>query len=303
MAEAAFEPVGYLSPQIFGLPVDREILFSNHKDIYKKRIEKRQRKLIVKISFIKPFLKKGEKVLLVTTGYSPLNSLAQYLTGFFLAYLKRSLFVFTNYRIFHIPTTVNYKYKNSIAEVAYVGCQPIVLKGGTLIVQYGRAGHKKTAEFEAIAGSERRKIRSLLKKKKSLSAKGHAKGQLSARMHLCPRCTYHIAEGLKKCGRCRLQFKSKLVAAFSALLLPGGGYFYIRKFSFGCLDALLEIVLAVIIAYLFIGMGHQTSLGSLHLALIPIFLYLKIGAVIHSSHFIEEFIPKDKNIKSRKVAG
>ena len=55
MAEAAFKPVGFMGPQIFGLPVDRDILFSNHKDIYKKRVEKRQRKLIVKISFFKLF--------------------------------------------------------------------------------------------------------------------------------------------------------------------------------------------------------------------------------------------------------
>jgi len=169
MAEAAFIPVGFLSPEIFGLPVDREILFSNHKNIYKKRVEKRQRKLIVKISFLKPFLKKGEKVLLITTGYSPLNSLAQYLTGFIFVYLKRSLFVFTNYRIFHIPATANYKYNNSIAQVAYAGCQSIVLKGGTLIVQYERAGNKKTEKFRSIAGPERRKIRSLLKKKIPIS--------------------------------------------------------------------------------------------------------------------------------------
>ena len=29
MAEKAFEPVGMMGPQIFGLPVDRETLFSN----------------------------------------------------------------------------------------------------------------------------------------------------------------------------------------------------------------------------------------------------------------------------------
>jgi hypothetical protein len=58
MAEKAFEPVGIMAPQIFGLPVDREILFSNHKKVYKKRIEKRQRKLIIKLSFLKPFLKR-----------------------------------------------------------------------------------------------------------------------------------------------------------------------------------------------------------------------------------------------------
>jgi len=39
---------------LFGLPVDREILFSNHKGTYKNGIEKQQTKLIEKISFIKP---------------------------------------------------------------------------------------------------------------------------------------------------------------------------------------------------------------------------------------------------------
>jgi hypothetical protein len=38
MAEAAFDPVSLLGSQIFGLPVDREILFSNYKGIYKKRV-------------------------------------------------------------------------------------------------------------------------------------------------------------------------------------------------------------------------------------------------------------------------
>jgi hypothetical protein len=300
MAEAVFEPVGYLSPKIFGLPVDHETLFSNHKGIYKKRAEKRQRKLFVKIAFLKPFLKKGEHVLLVTTGYSPLNSLAQYLTGFVFVYLKRSLFVFTNYRIFHIPATANYKYNNSIAQVAYAGCQSIVLKGGTLIVQYERAGIKKTEKFRAIAGSERRKIRYLLKKKIPLSG---IKEKLSARMHLCPRCTYVLANGMKICGKCQLQFKSKLVATYSALLIPGGGYFYIRQYLLGFLDALSEIVLAVLIAYLFVGTPDQMPLEPVHLALILVFLYLKIGAVIHSSHFIQEFIPKDQNVKPRLVKG
>ncbi len=253
MAEAAFEPVGILGPQIFGLPVDREALFSNHKDIYKKRVEKRQRKLIVKISFLKPFFKKGEHVLLVTTGYSPLNSLAQYLTGFIFVYLKRSLFVFTNFRILHIPATANYSYKNSIAQVVYAGCQSTTLKGGTLTVQHVRGGNKKTEKFKAIAGSERRKIRSLFKKKIPLSA---TKGQQSVRMHLCPRCTCTLAEGMEKCRKCQLQFKSKLVAALSALLIPGGGYFYIRQYFLGFLDALLEIALAALIAYLFVEMHN-----------------------------------------------
>jgi len=236
----------------------------------------------------------------VTTGYSPLNSLAQYLTGFIFVYLKRSLFVFTNYRILHIPATTSYSYKNSIAQVVYAGCQSTTLKGGTLTVQHVRGGNKKTEKFKAIAGSERRKIRSLFKKKIPLSS---TKGQLSVRMHLCPRCTCTLAEGMEKCRKCQLQFKSKLVAELSALFIPGGGYFYIRQYFLGFLDALLEIALAALIAYLFVGMRNQMPLEPVHLALIPVFLYIKIGAVIHSSHFINEFIPKDKTVKPRKITG
>lgn len=298
MAEVAFELVGLLGAQIFGLPVDSEVLFTNHKNIYKKRIEKRQRKLIVKLSFLKPFLKKNEKVQLITTGYSPLNSLAQYLTVFIFVYLKRSLFVFTNYRILHIPATSNYSYRNSIAQVVYAGCQSIELNGGTLIAKRGEAGNKKIVKFKGIAMSERRKIRSLFKKKKPLSV---TKGQPSVRTHLCPNCTHMLAEGMKKCKKCKLKFKSKLVGVLSAILIPGGGYFYIRQYLLGFFDALVETTLVVLISYQFFGMSNQMPLESVHLALIPIFLYLKFSAVIHSNEFIDEFIPKDKNPKPRKV--
>ena len=52
------------------LPLDREILFSNHKGIYKKRIEKRQTRLLKNVAFLNNFLKEDEKMLLLTTGSS-----------------------------------------------------------------------------------------------------------------------------------------------------------------------------------------------------------------------------------------
>ena len=299
MAEAAFEPAGFMGSRIFGLPVDRAILFSNHKYVYKKRVERRQRKLIVKTSFLKPFLNKGEQILLVTTGYSPLNSPAQYLTGFLFVYLKRSLFVFTNSRILHIPTTSKYNYQNTMAQVAYAGCQSIVLKGGTLIVQYERAG-KKTEIFKGIAVSERKKIRSLIKKKIPLSG---TQGHLSARIHLCPRCTQKLMLVKNKCQKCQLSFKSKLVAALSAFLIPGGGYFYIRQYLLGSLDALLETISLGLIIYLINELRNQMPVESFLGTLILGFSYLKIVAVIHSNHFVKEFIPKDKNIIVRKSSG
>ena len=299
MAEAAFEPTGFMGSQIFGLPVDRETLFSNHKNVYKKRIEKRQRKLIVKISFLKPFLKKGEQVILITTGYSPLASAAQYLTGFLFVYLKRSLFVFTNYRLIHVPTTSSYGYKNSVAHVAYAGCQSIVLKRGNLIAQFAGAG-KKIEKFKGIAVFERKKIRALLKTRLPLSG---TKVQLARRIHLCPRCTSALVDGKFTCEKCRLKFKSKVVAAISSLIFPGGGYFYIRQYLLGFFDALVELVLLASIVYTVSDISRHIPVRTFQLAMIPLYVYIKVAALVHSNHFINEFIPKSRNIKPRKISG
>jgi hypothetical protein len=293
MAEKAFEPVSIMGQQIFGLPVDRETLFSNHKDIYKKRIENRQRKFIVKLPFLKSFLKTGEKILLVSTGYSPITSLAQYATGFLFVYLKRSLFVFTNHRIFHVPTTPNYKFKNSIAQIHYDGCQSISLKGGTLVVEYAKFG--KMEKFKAIALSERKKIRALLKGK-PLSG---TKSQLGERFHLCPQCTRPLTAAKYVCESCQLKFKNKIVAYILAILFPGGGYFYIRHYLLGLLDAIVEIFLLLYIAVTLENVLNKVE-GSMvdMLVLGAIFVAVKIISVIHSTHFIEEFIPRKKETQA-----
>jgi hypothetical protein len=295
MPEREFEPSGMLGQQIFGLPVEREIIFSNYKKVYKKRIEKRQRKLIVKIHFLKPFLKRGEKILLVTTGYSPLSSLAQYVTGFLFVYLKRSLFVFTNYRILHIPTTPAYKYNNAIAQIAYAGCRSLALKGGSLIADYGRFG--KSEKFKGIPVSERKKIKALLKK---LPISG-TKNDLADRIHLCPNCTHRLENGKYVCGNCQLKFKSKLAARIIAIMMPGGGYFYTRHYLIGILNAGVEGFLIIYLVYIALtsGIPEKNVKESLYY-LIPlalIYLAVKSISLIHATHFIDEFIPKEKLLK------
>ncbi len=292
MAQTAYEPTGILGQQIFGLPVERETLFSNHKQIYKKRVEKRQRKLIVKLAFLKPFLKKGEKILLISTGYSPLASVAQYLTGFVFIYLKRSLFVFTNYRIIHVPTTPSYNYKGSIAQIAYAGCQSILLKGGTLVVEYGKFGKVET--FKGIPVSERKKIKELLKQFKITGTKS----DLAERMPLCPRCGNRLLRGKYRCENCQLKFKSRLLARIIAIIFPGGGYFYTRHYLVGLLNAVLEIFLLVYLAVTIKDTVNGVE-ESLYYAvtLSAIYLIIKIISVIHSTHFTSEFIPKDKTLK------
>ena len=297
MAEKAFEPTGLMGPQIFGLPVDRETLFSNHKKIYKKRIENRQRKLIVKLPFLKPFLKGGEKILLVSTGYSPITSLAQYVTGFLFVYLKRSLFVFTNHRIFHVLATPNYQYKDSIAQIYYDGCRSISLKGGTLVVEYAKFGQME--KFKAIALSERKKIKALLKAKPFSGTKT----QLGERFHLCPQCTHPLSIGKYVCDSCQLKFKNKIVAYIIAILFPGGGYFYTRHYLIGLLNAIVEIFLLAYIAVTLQDVLNKIDGSMKYLAVMgAIYLAVKIISVIHSTHFIEEFIPRKKPIEANPDA-
>ncbi len=297
MAEKAFEPVGVMGPQIFGLPVDRETLFSNHIKIYKKRIETRQRKLIVKLPFLKPFLRTGEKILLVSTGYSPITSLAQFVTGFLFVYLKRSLFVFTNHRIIHVPTTPNYKFKQSLSQIFYAGCQSIVLKGGTLVVHYVKFG--KMEKFRAIGLSERKKIRALLKR---LPLSG-TRSQLGERSHLCPQCTRPLTAAKYVCESCQLKFKNKIVAYILAIIFPAGGYFYTRHYLLGLLNAIVEIFLL-----LYIAMTVEDVLNKVEGSMIPmlglgaIFVAVKVISVIHSTHFIGEFIPRKKEIQANPAA-
>jgi hypothetical protein len=293
MAEEAFEPVGMMGPQIFGLPVDRQTLFSNHKEIYKKRVENRQRKLIIKLSFLKPFLKNGEKIILISTGYSPINSPDQYATGFLFVYLKRSLFVFTNFRVLHVPTTPTYKFKQSISQILYVDCQSIALKGGTLVVQYAKLG--KIEKFKAIRLSERKKIRALMKR---MPLSG-TQSRLGRRSHLCPRCAHLLEAGKYACDACQLKFKSKITAYILALLFPGGGYFYTRHYIIGLLNAMVEVFL---LGYFYLILkdvirmaeGRMTYLGALGAG----FVAVKIISVIHSTHFIDEFIPTKKKIQA-----
>jgi hypothetical protein len=297
MAEKAFEPVGLMGPRIFGLPVDRDTLFSNHKKIYKKRIEKRQRKLIVKLSFLKPFLKTGEKILLVSTGYSPIASLAQYVTGFLFVYLKRSLFVFTNHRIFHVPTTPNYKFKQSLSQIYYAGCQSLELKGGTLVVQYTKSG--KIEKFKAIALSERKKIRALLKQRPFSGTKS----QVGERFHLCPQCTRLLTIAKYGCESCGLKFKNKVVAYILAILFPGGGYFYTRHYLLGLLNAIVEIFLLLYMAVTVEDVLNKVEGSVIYLVVLgAIFVAVKIISVIHSTHFIEEFIPRKKEIQANPAA-
>lgn len=280
---------------MFGVPVDREVLLTNHKNVQKKRTAKRQRKLVEKIKFIKPFIKDDEQVLLVTKGYSPASTFEKYIIGWFFIYMKRSLFVFTNQRIFHIPTTPIYSYRNSIAQILYSGCKSIAIKKRSLIVEYAK--HAGQDKFFWIAGKEIKKIRELLKTITQVPKKS----ETSERTHLCPGCTNALSKDKYICENCGLKFKTKIATSIFSILFPGGGYLYTRRYFLGIIVALVEIMLLAFIGQSLVNIQNEVG-GSIYLLLISALVLLveKTAMIVHTTDFIKEYIPKRRTILPKR---
>ena len=274
---------------IFNLPVNTDVMFSNHKNIYKPAIEKRQRKLLKKISFIKPFLHDSETILCISTGCSPASLIEQFLTGWIIYYLKRSLFIFTNERIFHIPTNKNFSYKNSIAQILYFDCQSIAIKGRNLTTTY-----KNGIKEKFFYLSENKKIKKLLQE---MPMEGQPSPTME-RTHLCPRCTNPLIKERYTCPSCSLEFKDKEQTRRISIIYPGGGYFYTGHPFLGIGDALTETYLTFLVIISLIASLSGTAGGFTSVVFVGIILAIeKVMTVYHSNHFIKEYIPKDRSVK------
>ncbi len=282
----AKEDAPVLREKVFGLPVDRDILFADEHNIYQPAIEKRQRKWIVKLSFLKPFLLSGERILRITTARSPIRWHEQLVTGGLFIGLERAFLVFTTYRILHIPTGSNFAYRQCIAQVRYRDIRSIRLGWQGLVMDY-KNGRREC--FGGIPRREKKKIRQLLPAlplvKQALQPVG--------RRHLCPRCTAVLSERTMRCRRCALAFKSRKIAALMAVLFPGGGYVYLRLIFPAIVSGLLEVlVLAGLVAIgaQFIPLEENRIPAMAGLALV--WVGIKAAGWLHAGHFLRQYIPR-----------
>ena len=277
-----------------GLPVDRNMMIADFKGRHRPRVEKRQRRLLEKIGFIKPFLQEGERILLVTYGTSNASALEQLTTGIAVLFIKRALFVFTSKRVFHIPTTMDYQYRYSIAQIRYPDCDRLSLRGGTLTAHYKNGLKEK---FLYISMSERKKVKAVLSRAPFRGDVSRTKGK----QHLCPRCTGGLHYDDYTCPHCGLEFKDRNTGLRKSILIPGGGYFYTRHPFLGMGDAVAEVILIFLVIVFAVTtlMGTEGSL--------PLFLFFSIILVIekaitiyHTNHFIKEYLPNELPVTLQK---
>lgn len=262
-----------------GLNIDSATMFADHKGVHKPRIEKKQRKLAEKVTFLKDFLEDDEQLLAITTAVSPTSFLEQWTTGFIFLYIKRCILVFTDRRVFHIPTTSGFDYRESVAEIRYGDLESIAQKGSRLKVAY-KAGAKDL--FLYIRGSERKKIRALLQTPDRLASPGAT----GSRTHLCPKCTHVLEADRFDCPGCGKEFKSRSKARDLSLWFPGGGYFYTGHPFLGVMDAMIEVLFLVLVATSL--MNGEWSVAAIFGVLLAL---EKAVTVYHANHFVKEYIP------------
>ncbi len=99
-------------------------------------------------------------------------------------------------------------------------------------------------------------------------------------------------------------FKDKAEGKKVSIIYPGGGYFYTGHPILGFGDAITELVLMIlVVASLFnVLKGNESGISSLIFYGILLF-FEKVITVYHSNHFINEYIPKEKEIKPIPIIG
>jgi hypothetical protein len=286
----------YIRPvTIFTVPVDRDTIFSNDKGKYKSRVENRQRRLIIKSTFIKSFLRYDEYIRLITTGYSPVPAIEKDLTGPAFLYFKRALLLFTDRRILHIPTRFNRSPRGAVSQIMYEDCAGLEMKGRALEVLY-KNGQREV--FDCIGLKERKKLRLLMA---DICLSPESNGEPAGRVHLCPRCGGRLPQGEMRCVSCNLAFTSRLKAGLWALLVPGGAFFYLRYPLAGPLVALFEIALIAFTVSIWMEISRGLSAGyGLAVFATCALAIEKWLSCYYAGQLVQDFVPEEKDVRFAK---
>ncbi len=270
-----------------GLPVVTSVLFSDRDGVYKPQIEKSKTALLYKLGLLTKFLDADERIVFVATCCSPLTTLERAALGAVWATaIKRAVFVFTDKRLLHIPTTADYEYQGSISQILYQDCTRLEVKGSGLVVRYHNG---KRERFRSIPVGDRAIIRRLQPE----PDESDQPSDRPQRNHLCPNCTELLPPGAARCPSCRLEFKNKKVA-LKYWLVPGGGYFYTRHVSVAIADAAIEsYLLFCTLMLLLAGLLGESGTRSGFIVFAVVLALEKLVTVLHSSSLLAEFIPKD----------
>lgn len=280
---------------IFGVPVDREAIFSDHKGSYKQRVEKRQRRLIIKTTFIKFFLQADERIQCLTTAYSPTSAIEQIATGPTFFIFKRAILIFTDRRMLHVPTRFNRSSHGAISQIRYEDCTGMEIKGRSLVVHYAD-GEEET--FLYIGRKEKKRLKAFIQ---NLPAKAKKGARTQKRTHLCPSCTNPLKKKARYCPSCHLKFNSDWQAILRSVFIPGGGYYYSRYPVMGTITGLFESALVSYLVYKLSSLHQGVPIEFGLLAMLAgVIIIEKMIAGFHAYRLTRHFVPESNDYTLRK---
>ena len=279
----------------FGLRINQEICFTTHNNKLHMGTTKRQLKILRDVApLLRQLLKPDEEILLAVRTASPMSWFEQLTTGWVIYLLKRCVLIFTNKRILHLPTTMNFKPKASAAQVVFGDLAEAKASGfmGRVLKLTYKTG--KQESFNYVDSPEFKKLKALLP---ALPKEGQP-SEVSERHHLCPRCQSRLLTGKFSCPSCHLQFKDGERAIGLSVLYPGGGYFYTGHPLLGLGDVVTEGILLILFLGALIDMltGAKGSAGWGLVVTLGVALFIeKAQTIYHAKHYVSEYIPIDKN--------
>jgi hypothetical protein len=270
------------------VPVDARFIYSDHKQVHTPAIAQRQRALLQKAAYICDFLEPRERVLLVAPCVS--------------AHVSRALLIVTNKGMFHVPTRLDLGFRHSIARFRYADCRRLAIYPWGLRVEYGN-GRKE--HFFGFARQDRLKLKVHLNEVRVGGAE--ATGGKTA---LCPRCARALVPPASLCPSCRLPFKDAAAALRAALVIPGGGYFYVGRPVLGTAEAIGGMTLSGLFVVSLGGSWDTGFVSLLHgqLALTGGALFWGAALAVeklltwqHVKRYLADFIPKPKTLQPHEI--
>jgi hypothetical protein len=274
------------------LPIDRTTCFSNDKGEPTEKIRKQQTKLLAKLGpFLKKFLEPEERILYAASAIAPMSKMDMFFKGWHVYYLKSCALVFTDRRVLYLPTTMNGKPKQSLAQARYGDIDKYSIKGilnGAFEIVY-KSGRKES--FTINSAGDFKKIKAFLPR----YLPGGQPTDRRDQHFLCPRCAKPLAKDNYMCPSCRLKFKTPAGLIKKALLIPGGGYFVTGHYWFGVQGALTDLVTIWLAIVLIIGLiTKEMTKIELLIFFVPLLFLTKLMTILHVKYFAEQYIPDDK---------
>jgi hypothetical protein len=269
------------------IPVDREICYSDHVGTPDEGIKRQQISYLKKLEpLLKHVLGSQERVLYVTRCQWP-QAILDVLTSGWLAYfMNQAMIIVTSARIIFLRIRSNNSPAGSLSQAAYGD-----------IVSYKRVGFGQSVQFTYTSGRLERfssmqpKVSKKLIRVLSALVPDDRSTDQGQRHYLCPRCAAKLMKGRYTCPNCNLQFKDPSTVLKYGLLLPGGGFFYMRKKFFGFQYAVSELFLIGLLIIAMFGVAEDPALIGLGITAVILLLVIKAIHVFRARSYAREYMP------------